>query len=367
MSQPTGWFPDPYGRFQQRYFDGSNWTAHVITDGAQSVDPLGTTVSVPFVPPGSVVAGEASTSTSASASITGFLDTLGPDSRERPAARLSIALAGVGGAAAAAGIATAIIGDSGDDKARTIPAAVVIVVLAYAVRFGVKSHAELRSAAVGAAVLGIPGLAVSTTIGGDGGGTVILAALLLIAAWALPGLRGRPLMLGAGAVAIVLWLTTFGGDSSSDTDLFDFGVDDFIGGKAFIYVLVGIAFLAMVWWLDEHGYRGVGTSLVVAALLAAALAVLKVVQNLGSTGSALLLTIAGLAVAVVGDHGQRRATTWFGVAIAAIGTIAFFTSAFEPGSATEQATPLILSGLLLVVAPTVVKALRASRASQTDV
>ena len=223
----------------------------------------------------------------------------------------------------------------------------VIVVLAYVVRLGVKSHAELRSAAVGAAILGIPGLAAATTAGGDGGGTVILAAVLLIAAWALPGLRGRPLMLGTGAVAIVIWLTTFGGDSSSNTELFDFGLDDFIGGKAWIYVLVGIAFLAMVWWLDEHGYRGVGTSLVVAALLAAALAVLKVVQNLGSTGSALLLTIAGLAVAVVGDHGQRRATTWFGVAVAAIGTIAFFTSAFEPSSATEQATPLILSGLLL--------------------
>jgi hypothetical protein len=165
----------------------------------------------------------------------------------------------------------------------------------------------------------------------------------------------------------VLWLTTFGGDSSSDTDLFDLGPADFIGGQSWVYVIVAIAFLAMVWWLDEHGYRGVGTSLVVAAILSAALAVLKVVQNLGSTGGALLLTLAGLAVAVVGDHGQRRATTWFGVAVAAIGTIAFFTSAFEPSSTTEQATPLILSGLLLVVAPTVVKALRASRASHTDV
>ena len=165
MSQPTGWFPDPYGRFQQRYFDGSKWTAHVITDGAQSVDPLGTTVSVPFATPASALAAKRP----ASAPITAFLDNLGPDAHERPAVRLSIALAGVGGAVAAVGIALSIIGDSVDDKARTIPAAVLIVALAYAVRFGVKSQPELRSAAVGAAFVGIPGVAAALTAGGDGG------------------------------------------------------------------------------------------------------------------------------------------------------------------------------------------------------
>jgi len=366
MSQPTGWFPDPYGRFEQRYFGGSIWTAHVITDGVQSVDPLGATVSVPFATPASAAPAQRSTlaTASATAPIPAFLDSLGPDARERPPVRLSIALAGVGGAAAAAGIAAAIIGDAGNDKARTIPATVVIVVLAYAVRFGVKSQPELRSAAVGAAFVGIPGLATAITVGGDGGGTLILAAVLLVLAWVLPGFRGRPLMLGAGAVAIVLALTTIG-DSSSSTDLFDLGLADFIGGKAWIFVAVGIAFLAMVWWLDEHGYHGVGTSLVVAALLAAALAVLKVVQNLGSTGGALLLTLAGIAVAVVGDHGQRRASTWFGVAVSAIGTVAFFASTFEPDSPAGQATTLILAGLVLVVAPTIVRAVRA-RASQTD-
>ena len=104
MSQPTGWFPDPYGRFQQRYFDGSKWTEHVITDGAQSVDPLGATVSVPFATPASALPANQPASASASAPITSFLDSLGPDARERPAVRLSIALAGVGGAAAALGI-----------------------------------------------------------------------------------------------------------------------------------------------------------------------------------------------------------------------------------------------------------------------
>jgi hypothetical protein len=34
-----GWYPDPTGRFQLRYWDGTAWTAHVSTAGAASVDP----------------------------------------------------------------------------------------------------------------------------------------------------------------------------------------------------------------------------------------------------------------------------------------------------------------------------------------
>ncbi len=38
---PGGWHPDPSGRHQQRYFDGSSWTEHVVDDGVQSTDPTG--------------------------------------------------------------------------------------------------------------------------------------------------------------------------------------------------------------------------------------------------------------------------------------------------------------------------------------
>lgn len=37
---PAQWAPDPTGRHQHRYWDGSRWTDHVATDGVQSVDPL---------------------------------------------------------------------------------------------------------------------------------------------------------------------------------------------------------------------------------------------------------------------------------------------------------------------------------------
>jgi uncharacterized protein YxjI len=37
---PAGWHPDPTGKFEQRYWDGSNWTDHVATQGQQGVDPI---------------------------------------------------------------------------------------------------------------------------------------------------------------------------------------------------------------------------------------------------------------------------------------------------------------------------------------
>jgi uncharacterized membrane protein YjgN (DUF898 family) len=36
---PAGWFPDPKGRFEQRYWDGTAWTKNVSSQGQQSVDP----------------------------------------------------------------------------------------------------------------------------------------------------------------------------------------------------------------------------------------------------------------------------------------------------------------------------------------
>jgi uncharacterized protein YxjI len=45
MSTPANWYPDPNGRAELRYWDGSVWTDHVSTGGVQSTDPVGGTVS----------------------------------------------------------------------------------------------------------------------------------------------------------------------------------------------------------------------------------------------------------------------------------------------------------------------------------
>ncbi|HET6953195.1 MAG TPA: phospholipid scramblase-related protein [Acidimicrobiales bacterium] len=37
--QPPGWFPDPFGRHETRWWDGAQWTEHVASHGRQAVDP----------------------------------------------------------------------------------------------------------------------------------------------------------------------------------------------------------------------------------------------------------------------------------------------------------------------------------------
>jgi uncharacterized protein YxjI len=46
---PANWYPDPWGRHEHRYYDGTNWTEHVASHGRQSVDPPGGTGHIPTV------------------------------------------------------------------------------------------------------------------------------------------------------------------------------------------------------------------------------------------------------------------------------------------------------------------------------
>lgn len=49
LQPPAGWFPDPFGRHEYRYWDGAQWTEHVGSRGQQMVD-------APVVAPPVVVA-----------------------------------------------------------------------------------------------------------------------------------------------------------------------------------------------------------------------------------------------------------------------------------------------------------------------
>ena len=216
MSQPAKWWPDPYGRFEQRYFDGESWTAHVISGGEQTVDPLGTTVSVPFTAPTSdPISAPAGSEAAGGVAIHQFLDGLGPEARTRSAVHLSIVLAGVGGVVAAAGVGVAILGDSDSSRPRTSPWP------SSSLHWHTQSDSasSRRPKPIGRGRRRghrHPRTCRGHHQHGDGGGTAVLAAVFFIAAWAAPGMRGRPLLLGEGAVSFVLALTTL--DSTSTTD-----------------------------------------------------------------------------------------------------------------------------------------------------
>jgi Domain of unknown function (DUF4190)/Protein of unknown function (DUF2510) len=40
-SIPAGWYTDPLGRFDERYWDGFQWTAHIRMGRTEGTDPLG--------------------------------------------------------------------------------------------------------------------------------------------------------------------------------------------------------------------------------------------------------------------------------------------------------------------------------------
>ena len=48
-SSPAAWYPDPMGRHEVRYYDGTQWTEHVASHGRQSVDPVSGPGHVPTV------------------------------------------------------------------------------------------------------------------------------------------------------------------------------------------------------------------------------------------------------------------------------------------------------------------------------
>ena len=49
---PVGWFADPFGRFEFRYWDGARWTEHVSSQGRSAIDaPVGSTTTTAAVDP----------------------------------------------------------------------------------------------------------------------------------------------------------------------------------------------------------------------------------------------------------------------------------------------------------------------------
>ncbi|MCU1360919.1 MAG: hypothetical protein JWN99_2208, partial [Ilumatobacteraceae bacterium] len=377
MTQPAGWFNDPYGRYQQRYWNGSAWTEHVSTDNAQTIDPMGASTVIPFATPASAYtapaagsAGGPPTGTSPAKSMTArplqFLQALDADARVRPAPRLSIALAGGGGALVAIGIAAGIIGSDGS-RGRAIGAAAVILAVALGIRLRVHGQPDLRSAAVGAGVVGLATLGggiVADDVG-DGWAALIVGAIFL-AAWVLPGLRGRPIMLGIGTLLMVaaLGAATSSGGAENSGVLSDVPFSSVVGDQQVVFLLAAAVLFGLVWWLDRAGFFGVGTSLVVPALLSAFIGVAESTSNLDNAGAAFLIFAVGIVVCLVGSHGDRRATTWGGALLATIGVVGFFAAIMKPDSVGSTAGMFVISGVLLAVAPASVRAIRASRSGK---
>ena len=342
----AGWYNDPYGRFQQRYWNGSGWTEHVSTNGVQQVDPMGASTVIPFATPASAyttptdpsaqrlaAVGEGGAAVAPAGKVNGFLDGLGPDAKERPRPGLRAAMAGLGGAIIAIGVLIAVVGDE-PSRVKFIGVAVALMAAAWALRTFVTLE-EAKAAAVGIVVVAIPTFTGAVTVTNSQGGffTGLLAAVLFIAAWALPGFKSRNLLLGLGALALV---GAFGALSANDNDnsqiekcdqfLNDGDYDSFdaqcegvydnvassssgflpvaltenLGTQGIVYLVGAGAFLGLTWWLDRRGYRGTATGLCAAGLTAALIGTVLLGNEFGDTSGPLLVLVVGVVICIVG-------------------------------------------------------------------
>lgn len=380
--QLPGWVNDPYGRYQQRYWNGSEFTEHVSTNGVQQVDPLGASPVIPFATPPTAYDTPGATASLAAVGdarsgnvITRFLDGMGADAAERPRPGFGAALSGIGGFLVGIGFLVIVIGDD-VSRGKSIAATFALIAAALALRLFVKVPV-VQSAAVGMVVLAIPAFATAVTVsdGSSGALTYLLATALFLAAWALKGFKGRTLLLGLGALTMVGLFSTIISEVSADKcetyinegdfDRFieecedysgDLGggsflpssVTDNVGEEGIVFLLCAALLLGLTWWLDRRGYHGTATGTVVAGLLSAVAGTALLADDFGSDTGPVLVFIVGILVCVVGAHGSRRATTWWGALLAAIGVVSFVAVQWEPDSTGSIGGAAVLSGLLLI-------------------
>jgi hypothetical protein len=429
----AGWYGDPYGRFQQRYFDGTGWTEHVVADGQQQVDPMGASPVIPLIPQASAVAsitdspsgdptggtgwgaqgfaGVNAPGTAGGAAgggggrvVTSTLDSMAPLSRRRARPSLLSALAGIGGVVIAFGLGSLVFGDEGG-RGLAIGAGVLITAAAVALRWFVKKPEGVQAASIGMLIVGLLVLSGGITSGDSdfSGWTFLLAGALHIGAWLIRPFKGRTVLLGLGLTALLFAfgsLSSLGGDdeptfdqdqvdeclelefedpeefededcdevldeffeaefSSDDEGTFGF-VDNQVGTTGWLYLVGALVLLGGTWWLDRKGYHGTATATVAPGILGATVGTVLAIDSFDGSGkgTALLVTVAGCAIGIVGHLGKRRATSWWGAALAAGGTVALIFLLTTPSSTRGIGGVAILSGLVLIGVPAIVKAIR---------
>ena len=329
-----GWHPDPYGRAEQRYWDGESWTEHVVRAGALVTDPPEET---PEPARGNL------------------LDKLGPDAKERPAPDLLGALSAGGAALVAAGLLVLFGGDEGS-RGGLIAGSIVLVVAGYIVAglLDVRLRpAAVALAAIGAVVFVFVAFA-DTLADGEFTAPLIVLALVTGLMYIAPVLRGRPLLLGIALVALVACFTYLAAKSDIDRadELSSPGIDlgsTTVQSAYAVLLLAGVALLVVAFLLDRADYHGLATVFIAVAVISVVSGAGGVGSELGDAGGAILLGLAGLALAIVGHLGRRRFTTWLGAFFVPIALAALVFTIVSDDDRVGGGILLAVFGAALVV------------------
>lgn len=369
---PDGWYPDPLGRAEERYWDGTEWTSQVRTGGTESLDvPFDDRAAAPGAAGGAAVAG-ASGPTAGTGNVVlaepmreGLARRL---QRDRPAPTLAEAVAAVGGVFGVAGIFMLIADEGG--RGRLLGGSVLVIALSYAlVLLGPRIA---RPAGLVGVLVGTIVLASNLFTDLDGRSAELLPALIAGAIWLAmffgPGLRGAPALMAAVLFAgWVVLIALTGGDQGGR--YYDDGV--LVGSGAslgsvqrsaveagpltLVYALAAIVVGAM---LDSKAWRVLATPFIaVAAVLAVVGLSLTVTDGVDAAGSGVLTAAVGAIIAVVGGAGQRRGSIWIGAALAAAGLSTLVLDLVD-GPEGAGALFLVLGAIAVVAAVPMDAALR---------
>jgi hypothetical protein len=312
----------------------------------------------------------------------GFLARLGAWAGRRAEPRLWISLAGAGCALAVAGVVIisgdAQVGEDGFSDGSRLPGIILCLAVAAVGYALLHWFAETPAATAGvtAIALAVPPFFYFLTFDADGAppwsaeAILALSAVVWLVSYVMGPARGRPLLLGAGLVAVVLLAFQFmeepfsTGFEATFVDESPFAPDEPLPGEepfpgdeftsqgdepdpttlGIISLVFGGAYLVSARLLDRRGFAGTATPFVVVSLAAIPAGIAFLGEDLEAAGAGAAAVVAGLAVAWVGARSGRRGSTVIGAGGVALGIVLIIADAMEDSSPMSIGIALLAAG-----------------------
>jgi hypothetical protein len=377
-----GWYPDPTTRFEQRYWNGDEWTEWVLVAGSQQIDrfwdgpKVGGTAEAHTSSSGSSIAAGAAAPVASTARSVALRERL---ARPRPPVSVQSAVAAAAGAAVVLGI-LALAGDAPD---RTAVALLGVVVLAVSYGFGLVGPERSRAAGLPGAVVG-PAMVIVAALGEVFSGTaqVVFPVLCLAVVWlvmfAAPGFTGAPILLVGSmlaawsALVVAIWggaadrQYQFGssdpyvdGGVYVDTGPVPFDLQGVTSTTAVVTLLAALACVVAAGVADRRGWHVLGTPFVATGVILSSFGLyVAAIAFMGDAETVSFLTIAvGVSLLVVGALGDRRGSVWLGAATGLVGLIALLVQNIDSSTGGGLAM-LVVGAVLFAAAPMFERALR---------
>lgn len=177
----------------------------------------------------------------------------------------------------------------------------------------------------------------------------------LLSYFALPGMRGRPFLLGISGAAIAAYiaLKSAGGGSILRTAVDAVATrgatsESTADAIAAIGLIFGLGYYAIAALLDRRGYAGAATGLVYAGFVTTVNGIGAAAVSIHMVGTGLLLIVLGAVLGWYGSRAGRRFTAWAWLVGLLAGVVLVVAKAI-PHSYTGAGIALIVVGVVVAL------------------